>query len=71
MTYKPKLSREDKNLGLSSNRVFIYVFILEKIIKDDYAWGNFMEMLNRLVERHPYVKLSHFGFPENWRALLL
>lgn len=78
-TFTPKLSRVDNILfdsnGLNQNnmrkKVFTYIFITNKLIKDQLVWSNFINRLETIINKYPFVKLSNLGFPPNWRDLLL
>lgn len=67
---RPLLSHSDNKMGLRADRVFTLIFIMEKLIIDRSAWRRFTGMLMNAINSHPEVKLSHLGFPENWKILL-
>lgn len=70
MSIKPKISNKDKKLGIRNDLVFIYIFILKKLIKDDKVWTNFLSMLKNTIKRYPFVELANLGFPSNWIDIL-
>lgn len=67
---KPRLAKEDRKLNLAPDRIFVYIFILKKLIPDEAAWRNFLLMLKKVVERYPKVNLEHLGFPDDWLGIL-
>ena len=67
---KPKLSKQDNQLGIRNDRVFIYIFILKKIVIDKQIWDTFIKQLESSIVKYPFVKLEYLGFPINWRELL-
>jgi abortive infection bacteriophage resistance protein len=72
-----KLPEKDKKLlkkyGLSMNRVpkqFLgYMFIIRKMVNNDHIWNTFVNRILTLIEKYPFVKISHYGFPDNWKEL--
>jgi len=70
-TTLPKLGRKDKKLGIKSDRVFVFVFILKYLINNDNEWTHFLKNLKALFEEFDkIVDLSLLGFPEDWFLLL-
>lgn len=67
---KPRLSKQDNQLGIRNDRVFIYIFILKKIVIDKQIWYTFIEQIESSIAKYPFVKLKYLGFPINWRELL-
>ncbi len=70
LTHKPKLSRHDKELGIQNDHVFIYIFILKKLVKEKQVWQNFLSVFASIKSKYPFVKLSYLGFPQGWEELL-
>ncbi|MDW5298851.1 MAG: Abi family protein [Sedimentibacter sp.] len=69
-----RLSNKDKkefiNSGLEiqkiSKRLFIYLFVAKKLVLDNNVWFNFIDKLEKLLEKYPFVDIAHYGFPKNW-----
>lgn len=78
ITFAPKLSTKDKklfkeyNLDLNKNtkQIFAYLFIMNKLIDDSTIINIFIEELKDLILKYPFVRLSHYGFPDQWEKLL-
>jgi len=70
LSIKPRLSNKDKKLGIKNNLVFVQIFIIKKLVNDNKVWDNFLTMLDNIIKRYPFVKLSYLGFPENWYDIL-
>jgi abortive infection bacteriophage resistance protein len=78
ISFAPRLSPKDKklfknnNLDLNKNvkQVFSYIYIMKKLIKNEMVMKNFMDRLNHLISKYPFVKLVNYGFPENWQSLI-
>ncbi|UZQ86049.1 Abi family protein [Thermoclostridium stercorarium] len=67
----PKLGQKDKKLGISKDRLFVFIFILKYLIKDNQKWTNFTINLQALIEEFAdIVDISLIGFPNNWITLL-
>ncbi len=67
---KPRLSKQDNRLDIRNDRVFVYIFILKKIVIDEQVWHTFINQLESSIVKYPFVKLEYLGFPKNWRDLL-
>ena len=63
-----------KNNSLDVNKntkqVFAYIYIMNKLIDDINVKENFMNRLETLISKYPFVNLKHYGFPETWREIL-
>ena len=78
ITFAPKLSKKDKNLfknnsldlNKNTKQVFAYIYIMNKLIDDINVKENFMNRLETLISKYPFVNLKHYGFPETWREIL-
>ncbi len=67
----PKLGKKDKKLGISKDRLFIFIFILKYLVKDNHKWSNFINHLQALLEEFAdIVDVSLIGLPNNWISLL-
>lgn len=74
-----KLSNKDKKLfnnsGLEiegiSKRLFVYLFVIKKLIHDEDIWNYFIERFNLLIDKYSFVNIKHYGFPDNWKDYLL
>ena len=79
ITFSPKLSKKDKKLFKDSNldlnkqtkQVFTYIYVINKLINDIEIKKNFINTFKTLIEKYPFVKLHHYGFPEDWEKFLI
>lgn len=67
---KRKLREFGLDIQVVSKQLFSYIFIINKLVKDEEVWVNFIGRFERLIEKYPFVKISYYGFPENWRDIL-
>lgn len=73
-----KLQKKDRQLlidsGLhinkASKQLFTYLFVARKIVPDVKVWHTFIDRFITLVEKYPFVRLSYYGFPKNWKDIL-
>lgn len=78
ITFTPKLSAKDKKLFKSYNldlnkeakQVFTYIYVMNKLIDDNVVMDNFIDRFKKLIVKYPFVKLSLYGFPDEWEKLL-
>ena len=78
ISFSPKLSRKDKNLfrdnsldlNKNTKQVFAYIYIMNKLIDDSSVKENFMNRIESLIVKYPFVNLKYYGFPETWREIL-
>ncbi|MFZ3578058.1 Abi family protein [Virgibacillus sp. DJP39] len=78
ITYVPKLSPKDKklfkryNLDLNkeTKQIFTYIYVMNKLIGDEVIMDSFIYKFKELIVKYPFVKLSHYGFPDDWEKLL-
>ena len=78
ITFAPKISNKDKklfkknNLNLSKvgKQLFTFVFVLSKVIDDKNVWNNFIDKIDLLFKKYPFVNISFCGFPKNWWDIL-
>lgn len=43
---------------------------MNKLIDDSTIINIFIEELKDLILKYPFVRLSHYGFPDQWEKLL-
>lgn len=71
-----KLSNKDKKVfnlnGMSGNKkqFFLYLFVLKKMVIDEFVWKTCVENFVALLSKYPFVRLRYYGFPEDWKELL-
>lgn len=76
LTVSAKLDRKDKELFQSKDinksvkYVFVYIFIMFKLIENDQIKLAYVDKLSNLINQYPSMKLKHYGFPENWNDIL-
>lgn len=79
ISFSPRLSPKDKKLFKGSNldlnkqtkQIFAYLYVSFKLISDDEIKNNFICRFKMLMEKYPFVKLSHYGFPEEWEKFFI
>jgi abortive infection bacteriophage resistance protein len=77
ITFAPRLSAKDKLLFSNSNldlnkdtkQIFTYIYIMNKLIGDNAVMDNFVDRFKKLIKKYPFVKLSHYGFHDDWEKL--
>lgn len=67
---KKKFKESGFDIQNISKQLFTYVFIIEKLVQDDEVWQNFIYRFEKLLINYSFVKLSFYGFPDNWREFL-
>ena len=73
-----RLSGKDKqifkNNGMSINKatkqLFAYLIVMKKMIPDERVWNTFALRLVDLKSKYPFVRLTYYGFTEDWEKLL-
>lgn len=74
----PKISNKDKsmltfnniNVSNSNHKLFIYIFILIKLIKDDSEKEKIIDELKLLFNKYPNIDIDKIGFVYNWKDIL-
>ena len=74
----PKISNKDKsmltfnniNVSNSNHKLFIYIFILIKLIKDDSEKEKIIDELKLLFNKYPNIDIDKIGFVYNWEDIL-
>lgn len=72
-----RLQKRDRtalaNSGLRINKatkqLFVYLFGAKKIT-DSKVWQTFTDRFITLTSKYPFVSLSNYGFPEDWKTTL-
>lgn len=70
LTKTPKLYPQDRNLGISNIRIFGTLVCLKRILPSDRHWIEFVDTIQLLFEKYPYVEKDSMGFPNNWMDIL-
>lgn len=70
LTKTPKLYPQDRNLGISNIRIFGTLVCLKRILPSDRHWIEFVDTIQLLFEKYPYVEKDSMGFPNNWIDIL-
>lgn len=73
-----KLSNKDRKMlkmnGLALNtatkQLFIYLMIMNKMVYDNEVWETFIDRLETIMKKYPFVRMSYYGFPLNWKNIL-
>lgn len=74
----PKISNNDKkmltqnniNVSNSNHKLFIYVFIMIKLIKNSSQKNKIINDLDLLFNKYSSVDLTKIGFEKNWKNIL-
>lgn len=74
----PKVSNRDKTMLLTSNinvnnsnhKLFIYIFIIIKFIKDDNVKEKIINNFKLLFSDYPNIDIEKIGFVNNWESIL-
>jgi len=67
----PMLYRQDKVQGILNTTIFGVLICIGRLVPCDEHWIEFVENLDRLIQKYKSVKVGAMGFPENWKELLL
>lgn len=73
-----KLSAKDRkvlgdvgiDINKCSKRLFMYLFVMKKLVEST-VWNTFICYFENITIKYPFVKLSYYGFPENWQEFLI
>lgn len=65
----PKLYKQYNEI--SNLRIFATLLCMKHLLINDSHWNMFVDEIEMLFEKYPYVKINLMGFPENWKELLL
>lgn len=74
----PKVSSKDKkilltnriNVSNSNHKLFIYIFVMLKLIKDDTLKEKMINELKLLFSKYSNVDIDKIGFVNNWESIL-
>ena len=74
----PKISNKDKKILMANNitvsnsnhKLFIYVFIMIKLIKNSSQKNKIINDLDLLFNKYSSVDLTQIGFKKNWKNIL-
>lgn len=70
-TITPKLDKEGKQLRIKHNKLFAYIFILKRLIKNKNKWRIFLTNLQAIIDEYKEdIDISLIGFPDNWHEIL-
>ena len=58
------------NVSNSNHKLFIYIFILIKLIKDDSEKEKIIDELKLLFNKYPNIDIDKIGFVYNWEDIL-
>lgn len=64
------LSKEDINKGIMNDSIFVLIYLIGKISKDDKEWIQFINQLRSLFNEHKNVDINKIGFPVDWDQVL-
>lgn len=77
-TFLLRLGKKDKNIfkdneisiNKASKQLFAYIIVMKKMVIDDAVWKTFMDHLNNLIEKYPFVRLDYYGFTSDWKKII-
>ena len=68
---RPRLYKEYIEAGITDIRVFGILVCISRLVFHDVHWINFVERLEKLIQKYPNVKIDTMGFPPNWKEFLI
>ncbi len=71
LTKTPKLYKSDRLANIGNQRIFGVICCMKHLISDKREWNEFVENINTLVSKYPYVNIHLMGFTEDWIPHLL
>ena len=70
LTIKPTLYKQYNKDGIDNQSAFAALLCLKHIISDDEAWAEYLDGLEKLINKYPEVDVADFGFTSNWKEYL-
>ena len=70
LTKTPKLYPHDYRAGIRNNRIFSILCCLKYLLSTDSHWNQYVDTLDNLFQKYPYVKKELMGFSEDWISIL-
>lgn len=68
----PVLYRQYTEKGISNIRIYAVLLCLKHLLPNDRHWDEFVDTVELLLDKYPYVKKELMGFPkENWQDFLV
>lgn len=67
---KRMLTQNHLRLDKATKQLFVYLLVAQKITTDANIWQTFIQRFKSLIAKYPFVRLSNYGFPQNWKELL-
>ncbi len=73
---KPSLNKQQRQMlhqddnGIDNAHLFGYLLIMQRLLKNEDFIAMFQE-ISILHTKYSFVNMRYYGFPENWRTLLL
>ena len=67
----PILYKEYSQAGIGNNRIFGVLLCMKQILKFDAHWNQYVDQIERLIDKYENVDVKTMGFPMNWKELLL
>lgn len=66
----PMLYKEYSQAGIGNNRIFGVLLCMKQILKNDAHWNQYVDQIERLIDKYEKVDVKTMGFPKNWKELL-
>lgn len=70
LTKTPRLYSQDKKYGISNKRIMGTLICLKHLLPRNKHWNEFIDAIDQLVTKYPFVQIETMGFPENWKKIL-
>ncbi|MDR2025399.1 MAG: Abi family protein [Hungatella sp.] len=66
---KTALEKKDLRINKATKQLFVYLFVANKITNPQ-VWQTFTDRFTTLTAKYPFVSLSNYGFPDDWKSIL-
>jgi len=64
------LDNQDYPVVEAAQSLFGYLLCMRRLITDKHSWKSLIDGIQLISMEHPFVLLTHYGFPDNWKAIL-
>lgn len=65
-----KLPKKYKSV-INANKPFAMIYAMHKLLPTRALANSFRSDLRDIINKYPFVKIEHLGFPDNWEEILL
>ena len=70
LTKKPMLYDQYKTSGITNSRIFGILLCIKHLLSTNSHWQLFVDNLDEIIQKHPFVDLKTMGFPKEWKNYL-